>query len=502
MGTDLFRYPYRGIEKTIRTIYKKNHIVLGHPKRNNPNSNASRPNTVAIVGVALGDEGKGRFVDNKIESLLKKGGVARVAVVRYQGGNNAGHTVEKGGIRLALHLVPSFILYEKAFGIMDRGMLIHPEDLRTEVSYVEEEVGSLKGRLFLSDEAILCTDLERAEEVLNRQKSGQARGGTGRGVAPAYAHNLDRLGLKVYDLLSPDWENLLARQYEQYEGAFAAFGLFLPTVQVPDFQATYKEGKEVTRPVGTKRTFLARLRNARAWLKTAGITTNTFHMHHALFKDMRYAVLFEGAQAAGLDAWLGTRPDITASNTTIFGIREGTGYWLAPMIKEKIGLLKIPYTSSVGARRMPTHADNTWAAFVREAAHEYGTTTGRPRDITHLDLAFITYNARMAGIDVLAGTHLDIARESDIIKVCTHYENAKHEYVPYQPGLRYQKNVMPQYVALPGWDGQACRIAKKSSDLPDNALRFLAFLQARTGFPIVAVTTGSLRDNIVTFRGY
>lgn len=496
----LFRYPYKGIQEDLRRIYNREKITLGWPKGDRRIfEKLARKNTAAIVGVALGDEGKGRFVDNKIEDLLQKKGVRRIVVVRYQGGNNAGHTIEKKGVKLALHLVPACVMFKKAIGIMDRGMLIHPEDLKTEVAYIEEKVGTLERRLFLSEEAILCTDLERAEEVLNRQKAGAAKGGTGRGVAPAYAHNLDRLGLKIYDLLLRNWKETLSYHYDRYVKEFKVYNVKLDEVLVPDFATTQKVGKEAARTVGSKNEFLKRLEEARTWLLKRNLATNTFLMHHALFTETSYAILFEGAQAAGLDAWTGTRPDITASNTTTYGIREGTGYWLPHMVEERIGLLKIPYTSSVGARKMPTHAENEWALFVREKAHEYGTTTGRPRDITHLDLAFITYNACMAGVETLVGTHLDIAQEIDTIKVCTHYENEKGEYIPYQPGLMYQRNVTAQYVDLPGWDGEACKAAKKAKDLPKNARTFLAFIQARIGFPIVAVTTGSLRDNIIKF---
>lgn len=465
----------------------------------------------------MGDEGKGRLVDNKIESLLKKRGVKSVCVIRFQGGNNTGHTVEKDSIKLALHLVPSCVMYKRASGIMDRGMVIHPADLKTEILYVEKKVISLKNRLFLSDDAILCTDLERAEEVLNRVKTGRAKGGTGRGISPAYAHHYDRLGLKIYDLLADNWKEILSNHYNQYQKMFAAFGVNLATTEVPDYEKTLKSGKETSQTVGSKKEFIKKLAEARSWLIKRNIIGNTYLMHKNLDKDPSIAIIFEGAQALGLDPWLGTRPDTTSSNTSVYGVREGTAYWLPHQIKQNIGIFKIVYSSSVGARRMPTHVDlpknladlpknasseQKWAAFVREEGHEYGTTTGRPRDITHLDLAFITYNARMSGVNMLAGTHLDIAREDHIIKVCTHYTNKKGEEVAYQPGLRYQENVIPNYVELPGWDGMRCRTAKRKDQLPKNALKFLSFVKKHTGFPIVAVTTGPKRENFIALAGY
>lgn len=475
----------------------------------------AKDHTVAIIGAMLGDEGKGRFVDTKLESLLAIPGVEIAVVVRFNGGNNSGHTVEG----LDLHVVPSSIMYPQAVGIIDQGAVIHPEDFQTEVEYVEEVAGDTRGKLFLSEKAIVCTDIERAEEVLNRIKSGAAKGGTGRGVAPSYAHNLDRTGKRVSDLMTEDWKENFSKYYEQKQLDFSPYGMDLADVLVPDFKSSHQNGRLIDRPVGTKEEFLDRLENARSWIIDRQMVTNTFLIHESMLQDMnKRGVIFEGAQAQGLHPWLGTFPDVTASDPSIAGIISGTALWRPQDIKERIGILKVPYTSSVGVRRMPTHIElpknsedlpndatpeQKWAARVREEANEYGTTTGRPRDINFLDLPLLAYNARMSGIEVLAATHLDIARAEDKIKVCTHYTDANGKTVlPYQPGLVYLANVRPNYIELPGWDGEACRQAKSIDDLPENALKFLAYAQARTGYPIVAATTGPKRENLVALPGY
>jgi adenylosuccinate synthase len=514
----LFTYPEKGITTVIKKIYKENNTnSLGWPTlEKRLFEDLARKNTCSIIGIALGDEGKGRFIDNKIETMLKKPGVKHVTVVRYQGGNNAGHSIEKDGKKIDVHLLPSSVLYKNAQGIMDRGMIIHPEDLKTEVTYIEKIVGSLNGKLYLSVDAILSTDLERAEEVINREKTGKAKGGTGRGIGPSYAHHYDRLGLKMYDLLDRNWRKTLSSYYDRYQKEFAAFGVKLKDVEVPDFNISHKTKRSVTRTVGTKEVFLKRLGNSRSWLIKRKMSINTFPLHQKLYEAKNEAMLFEGAQAAGLDAWIGTHPDVTASNTSVYGIRDGTGFWRVQDIEERIGIFKITYNSSVGARRMPTHVDlpkdlkdlknptpdQEWAAFVRVTAHEFGTTTGRPRDITFLDLPFLMYNARMSGVEALAGTHLDISTEDRKIKVCTHYTNKKGYYIPYQPGLRYQEDVIPHYVELPGWNGDDCKKAKTIKDLPKNARNFLAFIEKRTGFPIVAVTTGYERNAFLALPGY
>jgi adenylosuccinate synthase len=506
------------VSSDIDRIYRRNRFSIGWPEgKKRAFKHLARKNTAAIVGVALGDEGKGRLVDNAVSTFLNRKKIKKVYVVRFQGGNNAGHSVEKGEIKLALHVVPSGILYPKEAGIMDRGMIIHPEDLQTEVTFAEELVGPLHKRLYLSNDAILCTDLERAEEYLNGIKEGLSKGATGRGIGPSYAHHYDKTGLRVDDLVRLDWRKKLEAHYDRYDKEFKAFGLKLKDMTVPDFRLTKKKRIAVKRTVGDKATFLRRLRKARLWLVKQKMVTNTFLLHQEIFNDPHSAVIFEGAQSAGLDAWIGTRPDVTSSNTSAYGVREGTGFWRIEDLENRIGVIKIPYTSSVGSRRMPTHVDlpkdlamldknpgkdQAWAAFVREAAHEYGTTTGRPRDINHLDLNLISYNARMAGIESLVVTHADIAREADEIKICVGYKDKAGTTVPYQPGLRFLKDLIPQYVTLPGWDGEVCRKAKTIHSLPVNCLKFLAFIQARTSFPIVAATTGPSRENLVTFPGY
>jgi len=156
---------------------------------------------------------------------------------------------------------------------------------------------------------------------------------------------------------------------------------------------------------------------------------------------------------------VGTLPDITASDTSTFGIQTGTAFWKMQNIENRIGIFKIPYTSSVGARHMPTHADDTWAKRVRDEAHEYGTTTGRPRDILFSDLPMLSYNVRMSGVEMLIGTHLDVSWENVPIPVCTHYTDKRGNVVSYQPGLFYLNKVVPHYVNLPGWNGVLVRKA-------------------------------------------
>ncbi|MBI5620128.1 adenylosuccinate synthetase [Candidatus Gottesmanbacteria bacterium] len=496
-----FLHPDRYIADDIERVYKKNHIAVGWPKgKKKIFHEVLRPHTVCVVGVALGDEGKGRVIDNLIGSLQKTRGITGITVVRFQGGNNSGHTVEANGIHLALHQIPCGVMYKKATCIMDRGMTINPVDLVSEIHYVEELAGKMKGRLYLSQDALLNTDLDRAEELLNRKRQGKAGGGTGRGIGPSYAHHYDRLGLHISDLIESTWKELLGGQYDRYEKEFSLYGIQLSTIEVPDFLRTKKMKKEYKRLVGSKQKFLRRIGRARHELIARKIITNTFVLHKRIYEKKSEAVLFEGAQALGLHPWLGTLPDITASDTSIYGIQTGTAFWKMHTIEDRIGIFKIPYTSSVGARRMPTQADNEWATRVRDEAHEYGTTTGRARDILFPDIPMLSYNIRMSGVEMLIGTHLDVSWENVRIHVCTHYADKKGNVVSYQPGLLYLNNVVPHYVTLPGWDGALVRKAKSFKELPENAKKFLAFLQLRLAMPITAVTVGPSREHYITTR--
>ncbi|OGG11702.1 hypothetical protein A2Z00_00765 [Candidatus Gottesmanbacteria bacterium RBG_13_45_10] len=499
-----FLHPERDIKKDIQGIYTQGRILVGRSKRYSKISeNFVRPNTGSVVGAALGDEGKGRIIDNKIGAFFSKPNIKTVTVIRFQGGTNSGHTVEVKNIHLALHQIPCGIMYKHTTCIMDRGMTISPVDLIDEIHTVERIAGSLNGKLFLSPDAVLDTDLDRAEEFLNRIRQGKAGGGTGRGIGPSYAHHYDRLGFHVSDLMGDSWKEKLSVQYERYHREFALYGLMLSTIDCgADFKKNKLMKKGRKRPVGSKETFLRRLAGARKELCARQMVRNIFPMHKKIYEDPSCAVLFEGAQALGLHPWLGTIPDITASDTSTFGVQPGTGFWKAQDIEERIGVFKIPYTSSVGARHMPTEATNDWAGRVRDEAHEYGTTTGRPRDILYLDLAMLGYNIRMSGIELLAGTHLDIAWEDIPIKVCTHYVDKQGDYVPYQPGLVYLADVIPQYVELPGWSGNEVRRARSFKQLPVNAKKFLAFIQRRLATPIIAVTTGPARENYLEISSF
>ncbi len=496
--------PQLGIQEDFDAVYNRNEIQIGSPAvLADRLTRFVRENSVAIIGAQLGDEGKGRIVDNTIQNMLGIKGVKMIYVVRFQGGGNAGHTVENDKTKLALHQVPSGILYPEAVCLMDSGMLVNPENLMHEIALIEAnpEVGDTTDRIILSEKASLTTPLEEAKELFNRYVSTGAKGGTGRGISPTAAGRIDRTGILIREFLAEDWRGKLGKRYERYERMFEAEENLPPLseVETPDFYESKRQGKAVQRKIGTKEEFLDRLEAVRDWLISRDMVKNVTSIHQRHIQDISKGFIFEGAQAVGLHPWLGTFPDVTSTDTTKFGIQTSTGVWKPGQIEQSIGVFKATYTSSVGSRTMPTEVNNGWAKWVREEEREYGTTTGRPRDILHLDLPLLTYNANMGGIDVLAATHLDIAREGEPIKICTHYTDSNGNFIPYQPDLEYLEKVKPHYIEVPGWDGMATREVNSFDELPLAAKQFLAFIQWRTGFPVIAATTGPARENYIDF---
>jgi adenylosuccinate synthase len=514
----LYTFPWAGVKETIRSIYDNPPSRLGAYKNNVQIDHNANPRIRGIIGAQLGDEGKGKIVAAIADVSLGQPGIDTLDVIRWNGGSNAGHTVEVQGKKIDLHQVPSGIFHEKATAIMDRGMAVNIEDLRTEVDYVEDVVGSTKGRLLLSPLAALVTDLERAEEKFNNDIASKTQGGTGRGISPAYAHRLDRTGSLVRDLMSESWREHFSKRYALYEKTFHGHGRALAETPVPDFKKK-REAKGEPAMVGNLTQFLGRLAEQRQWLRARSIVQDTVAHHQASSQNPHKGIIFEGAQAVGLDPWVGTYPDTTSSNTTFFGVNSGTGYYHKEDIYQRLAVIK-HNPSSVGARRMPTHIDlprdtnelpgdatneQRWAAKVREIAHERGTTTGRYRDMNHLDLPFLTYNLRQGGANVLGVTHLDIQEEDIPVTVNIAYKNQQNDLVGYQPDLNYLSDVRTDeetIVALPGWDGEAVMKAKSVEELPENAKRFLLFLQARTGLPVVVVTNGPEHDSLISLPGY
>jgi adenylosuccinate synthase len=515
--------PTYQLEADYRKIYVQGNYQVGWPEgMARIYDHLARENTYAVLGAVLGDEGKGRIVDNIMSKLATIKGIKIVYVTRFQGGGNAGHNVEHDDKRITLHQIPS-IPFEpdniSVVGIMDSMMTVHPEELKTEFEEIEKTVGtdSMKGRLILSRDAMLNTDLDRAEEYLLDVIQYGARGksgSTGRGIRTSVAHHYDQTGLTIKDLMRDDWETALGKKYDDLNLDFSARGMELAEIEVADYGGIVNHTGD-KRKLGNRKQYLQRLGETRNWLKEKDLVQNTFPIHLDALKQIiagSAGGIDEGAQAMGLHPWLGTLTDTTSTDTSAGGIIQSTKLWQIHDIKYRTGVFKATYNSSVGRRRMPTDTlldkavktlagavelglskEKQWAAWIREYAKEFGATTGRPRDICFIDLPMLAYNCLVGDIEMLAATHLDVARKGEKIKVCTHYLKDGH-VLGYQPGLEYQEGVIPQYVELDGWDGEEVKKAKTFDQLPTATKQYLAFIQARAGVPIVFTTTGPDRD--------
>ncbi len=453
--------------------------VLSKPDR--------RANSLAIIGGALGDEGKGRVADEIASTLLKTH--KNLVFYRDNGGANAGHTVEFNQIKIVLHQLGAGVLQGKATVILGKEMVLHPEDLVTEIETVYAALGVKKipADLKIDEMAFLCLDTHRAFEALLKMRSTGSKGATGRGISPAYADVVFRNPLRMRDLASDSWPEKLKQHYELYEQLALGCGFKLAEIKVPRL-----EGDPIQ--VGSYEQMLKRTTQAKKELKK-------FIQPVFDFLKEKWAsdtpIMAEKAQALGLDKRWGVYPDVTASNCSFDGLLSSSeGIIDQDQLSVKAATIKATYTSSVGARVLPTPMDEKLAHRIREDANEYGATTGRPRDIVHLDLPMLSFLFKVSRAEEVVITHLDISYPEVPIKVCIAYELDGKE-VGYRPDQEYLNKVKPVYVDLPAWDGEDVKGKTKLEELPKEAQQYIAFVSMSLGVKPFMVTTGPKREQTI-----
>ena len=414
------------------------------------------PSTV-IVGMQWGDEGKGKIVD-----LLCP---AFDAVVRYQGGNNAGHTVKFEDRHFALHLVPSGILHDGMSCVLGNGMVIHPGALFEELDGLAEMDIDTAGRLFVSDRAhvLLPIHMEMDEE-LEEARGDQRIGTTARGIGPAYQTKIAREGVRFADL----WSRDLPRRLE-------SLSRFLG-----------KPGREAEL-LGLAASWRERL--------TPLVVNSTYLLHGWL--DEGRSLLFEGAQGALLDIDHGTYPFVTSSSSTSGGACAGSSVPPAA-IDGVLGVLKA-YTSRVGEGPFPTELEDDTGEFIRERGNEFGTTTGRPRRCGWLDLVASGYARRVNGISSIALTKMDILDTLDEIPVCVAYSIDGEETRELPTDLEVLARAEPVYETLPGWQADTVGLTE-FSDFPEAAQRYVRYIEHALRAPVSIVSTGPRREETCVRR--
>ncbi len=419
---------------------------------------------IVIVGAQWGDEGKGKIVDLLAERAD--------AVVRFQGGNNAGHTIVRDGQAFKFHLVPSGILYPGKTCIIGNGVVVDPGVLCGEIDALREQDIDVSG-LKLSANAHLIMPYHLLLDQAGEARLGKLEiGTTRRGIGPCYADKAARLGIRVQDMLDEKiLKKKIAAALEPKRLTLRPFAKD-PALDLQDMTERYL-------------TFGHRLEQYIA--DTAAIAWRAL--------DDGRLVLFEGAQGALLDIDHGTYPFVTSSNPVAGAACVGAG--VGPKDIDEIWGITKAYTTRVGAGPFPTELDDATGEEIRTRGGEFGTTTGRPRRTGWLDLVALRYAARINSLTALAVTKLDVLSGFETIRVCTRYrgaEGAEFDTFPYHQSVLHQAT--GEYVDLSGWDEELSE-CRSESDLPQAARDYLDFVAEATGVPIVLVGVGPGREQII-----
>jgi adenylosuccinate synthase len=416
-----------------------------------------------IVGMQWGDEGKGKIVD-----LLCP---AFDAVVRYQGGHNAGHTVRFGDRHFSLQLIPSGILHAGMSCVLGNGMVVAPDALLSELARLAEAGVDASGRLFLSNRAHILlpfhAELDRAREAAR----GEGKiGTTARGIGPAYQCKINRTGLRACDLAAPDLEDLLRIERVGIDLELRALGA--EPLPAPAFYADL----------------------CRAWAeRLAPSLRDTEQLLNGWIDEGR-SLLFEGAQGTLLDVDHGTYPYVTSSSSTAGGAVTGTG--VPPTrLAGALGVLKA-YTTRVGGGPMVSELLDATGEFLRQRGNEYGTVTGRPRRCGWLDTVVARYARLVNGIDAIALTKLDVLDDLDEIPVCTGYRLRGKVVRDLPPGRADLAGAEPVLRTMKGWKRETVGILDHG-DLPPAARDYVDLIEQEVGAPVALISTGPRREETI-----
>ena len=418
---------------------------------------------VVIIGAQWGDEGKGKATDLLAEHIDY--------VVKFNGGNNAGHTVVIGNEKYALHLLPSGILTPGVVPVISNGVVIDPAVLFEELDALNAR-GIDTSKLRISANAHVITSYNvTIDKVTERFLGKRAIGTTGRGIGPTYADKINRVGIRIQDLFD---ESILR---QKVEAALVSKNNLLTKVYN---RAAIKTESVVAELLG----FAERLRPY--------VGDTALELHQAL--EANKVVLFEGGQATMLDVDHGTYPFVTSSNATAGGASTGSGVGPS-QLKSIIGIVKA-YTPRVGSGPFPTELFDESGEFLRKTGHEFGTTTGRPRRCGWYDAPIARYSARINGLTDFVLTKLDVLTGLKEIPVCVAYDvdGVRHEEVPVsQSDFHHAK---PIYENFPGWEEDISK-CRTFEELPKNAQDYILAVEKLSGCRISAIGVGPARDAII-----
>ena len=418
-----------------------------------------------IVGAQWGDEGKGKITDFFASESDY--------VVRFHGGNNAGHTVIVNGKTFKLHLIPSGVIYGEPLSVIGNGVVVDPKALINEIEYLKNK--GIKPKLMVSDRAHVIMPYHIAlDGALSNHQEDLAAGSTNRGIAPVYADKMYRNGIRMIDLLEPDvFNEKLSKGYNFNKGLIEnALGHSLDYTKKEIYE-TYIEYGKILKPY---------------------ISDVSVELFEAYNKGKN--ILFEGAQGMSLDVDHGIYPYTTSSNTAAGHVSIGTGVSFKS-VNRTIGVVKA-YLSRVGESPLPTELKDKTADYIRESGGEYGTTTGRPRRIGWLDLVQVRQAVRVNGLTEIALTKLDVLNNIDELMICNSYKIDDREIYEIPASLSEYRIAKPVYQKLKGWKDIPDNIWDKGfSKLPREIKEYISFIEERVNCNVTIVSVGPQRHETI-----
>jgi adenylosuccinate synthase len=420
-----------------------------------------------IVGAQWGDEGKGKFVDLLTEHMH--------GVVRFQGGNNAGHTIIINNKKIILHSIPSGILHKNVTNFIGNGVVISLPALIKEIEEVESHGIKIENRLFISESASLVLPshilLDQARE---NDQTGNSIGTTRRGIGPAYEDKIARRAIKISDLFFPELLEKKLKTLLDYHNFLLKNYYDIGTVSYQEALDELLQAFAIVKPLITD------------------VTAKIYEFHQNNKK-----MLFEGAQGTFLDIDHGTYPFVTSSNTTAGGAASGTG--CGPLyFSSVLGIVKA-YTTRVGAGPFPTELNDEMGELIRKQGKEFGATTGRPRRTGWLDLVMLKRSVFINSISSIALTKLDVLDGLKKLYLCIGYKLEGKAIQSPPANSEDLKNCVPIYEELPGWQKSTLGITE-FSELPKEAVVYIKRIEELTGVPIAMISTGGDRNQTIKIK--
>lgn len=422
---------------------------------------------VVVLGTQWGDEGKGKIVDLLTEEAA--------AVVRFQGGHNAGHTLVIEGEKTVLHVIPSGILREGVECLIGNGVVLSAEALLKEIAELETRGVPVRERLMISPACPLILPYHVALDQARERRRGEKKiGTTGRGIGPAYEDKVARRGLRLGNLSDPQrFADILREVLDYHNHALIHYYQADPLDFDEVLDQSRREGEQL--------------------LPMMGDVTGRLHEH----REAGANIMFEGAQGSLLDIDHGTYPYVTSSNTTAGGTATGSGF--GPLYLDYVLGITKAYTTRVGSGPFPTELFDAVGQRLAERGHEFGATTGRPRRCGWFDAVALRAAVNINSISGICLTKLDVLDGLDTISVCVSYTDKEGIAISGPSDSLSYDSLVPVYEELAGWEESTVG-AKSIEQLPENARAYIARLEALVGAPIDIVSTGPDREETIVLR--